>query len=205
MAERGVPPEIYGMADARETVSMRFNGQRRKAAASATGHWSVRLDPMEAAEGLPLEITTPRRTAAPSMSATPGRPSRGRTSSTGTISRLRPSGPRSAPEFPRSNRSDRTARSLGQGIRGIRPGGNCGKPSKRSGGPGNDPGLRFLRKTGGAGFRQRVNSCTPPPTEAIVSPSKRTSPVVPTGRVTFSKTLPPLRCHSERISPRTER
>lgn len=38
MAERGVPPEIHGMADARETVSMRFNGQRRKAAASATGH-----------------------------------------------------------------------------------------------------------------------------------------------------------------------
>lgn len=205
MAERGVPPEIHGMADARETVSMRFNGQRRKAAASATGHWSVRLDPMEAAEGLPLEITTPRRTAAPSMSATPGRPSRGRTSSTGTTSRLRPSGPKSAPESSRSNRSDRTSRALGARNPGDMTRWKLRKTIQTKRRPGTIRASVFLRKTEGAGFRQRVNSCTPPPTVAIVSPSMRTSPVVPTGRVTFNKTLPPLRCHSERISPRTER
>lgn len=59
--QRGIPLEIHGMADARETVSVRFNGQRRKTVASATGHWSVCLDPMEAAEGLTLEIATPHR------------------------------------------------------------------------------------------------------------------------------------------------
>lgn len=59
--QRGIPLEIHGMANARETVSVHFNGQRRKTRASATGHWSVRLDPMEAAEGLTLEIATPHR------------------------------------------------------------------------------------------------------------------------------------------------
>ncbi len=59
--QRGIPLEIHGSADACETVSVRFNGQRRKTKASATGRWSVLLDPMEAAEGLTLEIATPHR------------------------------------------------------------------------------------------------------------------------------------------------
>ena len=59
--QRGVPLKIHGTADAHEPVTVRFNGRTRKAVTSTTGEWSVCFDPMEAAEGLTLDIATPQR------------------------------------------------------------------------------------------------------------------------------------------------
>ena len=59
--QRGRPLEIMGTADAGEKVTVRLAGQKKSAVAASDGHWSICLDPLAAAKGLTLNISTPKR------------------------------------------------------------------------------------------------------------------------------------------------
>lgn len=59
--QRGRPLEIMGTADAGEKVTVKLSGQKKSAVAASDGHWSVCLDPLMAATGLTLNISTPKR------------------------------------------------------------------------------------------------------------------------------------------------
>lgn len=56
--QRERPLEIKGIADAGEKVTVRLAGQKKTAVAGTDGCWSVCLDPIAAATGLTLNIST---------------------------------------------------------------------------------------------------------------------------------------------------
>ncbi len=57
----GRPLEISGTADAGEKVTVRVAGQKKSAVAGSDGAWSVCLDPLSAATGLTMSVSTPKR------------------------------------------------------------------------------------------------------------------------------------------------
>lgn len=59
--QRGRSLEISGTADAGEKVTVLIAGQKKCAVAGPDGAWSVRLDPLSAATGLTLSVSTPKR------------------------------------------------------------------------------------------------------------------------------------------------
>ena len=46
--QRNKPVAVWGWADAGETVTVEFNGQKKRTKADGTGKWSLKLDPMSA-------------------------------------------------------------------------------------------------------------------------------------------------------------
>ena len=59
--QRDRPVEISGTADAGEKVTVLIAGQKKCAVAGPDGAWSVRLEPLSAATGLTLSVSTPKR------------------------------------------------------------------------------------------------------------------------------------------------
>ncbi len=59
--QRGRPVEIKGTAEAGVKVIVRLAGRKKTAVAAPDGRWSVCLEPLEAATGLTLNISTPKR------------------------------------------------------------------------------------------------------------------------------------------------
>jgi sialate O-acetylesterase len=56
--QREKPVAVWGWADANETVTVEFNGQKKTTTADAKGKWMVKLDPMKAnAESQKLVVT----------------------------------------------------------------------------------------------------------------------------------------------------
>lgn len=58
--QRGRPLEIKGTADSGEKVTVRLAGQKKSAVAGPDGSWSVSLEPLAAATGLTLNVSTPK-------------------------------------------------------------------------------------------------------------------------------------------------
>ena len=59
--QRGVPLDIHGLADAGQEVTVKLGRKKRSALAGKDGRWSVVFDPMEAATGLKLTVSTRTR------------------------------------------------------------------------------------------------------------------------------------------------
>ena len=59
--QRDRPLVISGTADAGEKVTVRIAGEKRSAKTGSDGKWSVTLDPLRAATGLTLGVSTPGR------------------------------------------------------------------------------------------------------------------------------------------------
>lgn len=56
VVQQGTPVAVWGWADNAEPVTVRFNGQEKRAVADAAGKWRVVFDPVKAG-GAPLEMT----------------------------------------------------------------------------------------------------------------------------------------------------
>ncbi|HSA96076.1 MAG TPA: sialate O-acetylesterase, partial [Acidobacteriota bacterium] len=56
VVQQGKPVAVWGWANKSEPVTVRFNGQEKKAVADAAGKWRVAFDPVKAG-GAPLEMT----------------------------------------------------------------------------------------------------------------------------------------------------
>ena len=63
--QRETPVRVWGLADPRETVTVRFADQKRTVVAGDDGTWKVELDPMPASrEGRPLTVSGAKPDAA---------------------------------------------------------------------------------------------------------------------------------------------
>jgi sialate O-acetylesterase len=59
--QRGVPIDIHGTANAGEEVTVRLDREVREVRTGLDGHWRIVFDPMEAATGLTLSVSTKAR------------------------------------------------------------------------------------------------------------------------------------------------